>query len=165
MPIYADLVANLGQPHGAAGVQALLAKLPASKGLRKEGGYRASLTFKDDGLYLIFSWDRPHWLFSCSILYPAGVEGFGGFLDPIAGRVPISSPRPSVQRALGAPSRSGGTGNAVGVLTDYFWDRYDFERYHLRFDYESAGGAIRMVSLMSTQLARDLNPDLRDGDA
>jgi hypothetical protein len=163
MSIYTDLAANLGEPHGSVGIAAILGKLPPRKGLRKEGGYRASLTFKREGLYLVFDWQRPDWLLSSAMLFPAGVDGFGAFGEPIEGRLPVASARPSVHGALGAPSRTGGSGQALGVLTDYFWDRYDFERYHLRFDYESADGAIRLVSLMSKACARKLNADLRDG--
>jgi hypothetical protein len=162
MPIYTDLAANLGEPYRSASIEAFLGKLPSKKGLRKDGGYRASLTFKGEGLYLIFDWHRPDWLFSTASLYPAGVDGFGGFVEPIEGRLPIASPRPTVRDALGTPSRTGGSGKELGVLTDYFWDRYDFELYHLRFDYESADGAIRLVSLMSKACARDLNADLRE---
>jgi hypothetical protein len=164
MSIYTNLAASIGDPYGSASIQALLDELPAKKGLRKEGGYRASLTYKREGIYLIFDWHRPEWLSASAILFAGGVDGFGGFVEPIEGRLPIASQRSAVHCALGAPSRTGGGAKPSGVITDYFWDPYDFERYHLRFDYESEDGAIRIVSLMSKACARDLKPDLREGD-
>ena len=163
MSIYTHLAASIGEPYGSARIQALLSELPPKKGLRKQGGDRASLTFKDQGIELIFDWHEPEWLSASAILFAPGVDGFGGFVEPIEGRLPIASHRPDVHAALGAPSRTGGGGKSSGVITDYSWDRYDFERYHLRFDYESEAGAIRVVYLMSQACARDLNPDLREG--
>jgi hypothetical protein len=164
MSLYARLTAALGTPYGSEPVAQLLAGLPPKKGLTKPGAYQASLTFKKHGIYLIFAWQRPEWLMTSAILFPGGVEGFHAFPDQVEGRLTIACDRAAVRNTLGLPSQSGGGGPQIlAVLTDYPWDRYDLHSYSLRFDYLSAEGPVRIASLMTAELAAQLNPSLRQG--
>jgi hypothetical protein len=162
MSIYELAVGALGHAYATPPVDELLEALPPSMAPKKEGGYRASLTFKASGLYLIFGWKKPKWVLECAMLFAEGVERFAAFPEPLDGRVAIASDRATVQRVLGPPSRSGGTGGLIsGVIRSRYWDRYDRGSHSLRLDYEDTEGAIHTASLMSAELAARLNPDLR----
>ena len=99
------------------------------------------------------------------MLFPDGVDRFHGFADAVEGCISVAADRGAVRRALGAPTRPGGTGQPIGVLVDRFWDRYDFPRYSLRFDYEGQDGMIHHVTVMTSECARELNADMRERSA
>jgi hypothetical protein len=162
MSIYEHLVGALGHAYDTPPLNELLNALPSSKAPKKEGGYRASLTFKALGLYLIFGWKKPKWVLESAMFFAEGVDRFAAFPEPLEGVLPIASDRATVQRVLGPPSRSGGTGGLIsGVIRNRYWDRYDRGSHSLRLDYEDIEGAIHTASLMSAEFAAKLNPDLR----
>lgn len=162
MALYDGLVAALGNAYDSDAMAAVLAGLPPKKGLKKEGGYRASLNFKPLGLYLIFEYQKPQWLLSSAMLFPEGVDRYGAFPEPVDGRLMLASKRADVRAAFGPPSRSGGSGKPLGHgLIGRGWDRYDRDGHSLRFDYDDADGAIHVATLMSAATAAKLNPDLQ----
>jgi hypothetical protein len=166
MSLYSAITGALSSAYESRSVRELLSRLPARKGLTKPGAYQASLTFRKQGAYLIFAWQRPEWVFTSAILFPGGVEGFAPFPDPLEDTLPMRSTRNRVQETLGIPSQSGGGGAPIsGVLTNYEWDRFDYPSYSLRLDYHTHENTVRTATLMSRALATELNPSMRTASA
>jgi len=160
--MFTALVAALGSAYGTPSIDAALLRLPPKRGLSKTGAYRAHLMFKRHGIFMIFDWRRPAWVFTSAHLYPGGSEGFGRFADLIEGTLPVSSVRPEVIGSFGAPAASRRESpTPSGPLVLFPWDRYDYFTHSVRFEYASPEGPIRLVTLMSPDVALALNPDMR----
>ncbi len=157
MSTYKALLSALNTTADSPELQALLARLNSPSALKKVGGYRARLAAKASGVDLSFGWSKPSWMLNNVFLFPGGRDGFGEFQDAIESQVSMSSTRSEVRSILGLPSWSGGGGPAImNTLVDYHWDRFDFETYSVRFDYEEEQGGIRLVSVMTRELMLQL---------
>jgi hypothetical protein len=158
MSTYEALLNALNTPADSPELQALLAQLKSPSALKKVGGYRARVAAKASGVSLSFGWSKPAWVLNNAFLYPGGRDGFSQFQDKIERQVSMSATRTQVRSVLGTPSWAGGGAPVVeNTLVDYHWDRFDFETYSVRFDYEEEQGEIRLVSVMTRELMLELN--------
>ncbi len=157
MTLYSDLVGALGATYGSPELSALLSHLPPRENLSRSGGYRGSLTYRDEGLCLIFDFVRPSWIYQSAHIYPGGVEKFKRFAEPLEGRVSLSETRSGVRATLGAPALSGGGERLLVLGVARPWDRYDYPTHSLRLEYSEASEQIYLVSAMSRELVAEMD--------
>ncbi len=111
--------------------------------LKKEGGYRATQSFKKDGIDVYFEWTDKVWLIVAVQLYPKKASRFLPYGGEITPSVFLQDGRQALVAALGVPSSSGGDGSVgqFGII-NRIWERWDYAGYSLRFDYENDGATV-----------------------
>ena len=162
MVTYRRLVDSLGLVFGTPKLNAVLLAISHEINLRRDGGYRASLTYQREGLHCVFDWQNPEWILNSIILFAEGVDGFRQFPDLIEGVISLPAIRLQVREALGNPSLLGG-GAQKTTTADYHWDRYDRDNYSIRFDFHSEHGGIRAATLMTPETVREFDIAKKQG--
>ncbi|MGL5863577.1 MAG: hypothetical protein ACRCY9_20245 [Phycicoccus sp.] len=83
-------------------------------------------------------------------LYARGVEGFGQFDEALPAGLSFEATREHVRATLDSPAM-GGDASGIGVMAIKFpFDRFESGDRYLRFEFRSATGPIRLVTIGST---------------
>jgi hypothetical protein len=140
---FSDCISILDQREESAAYARFKGLASAAEKLKKEGGYQATQSFKKDGVYVHFEYVDRAWLIRAVHLYSKKESGFSSYLGEFKSGVTIQHGRQALVAALGAPSSSGGDGTVgrFGIV-NRVWERWDYEGYSLRFDYEADGSTI-----------------------
>jgi hypothetical protein len=72
----------------------------------------------------------------------------------LAGRVPFASTRGDVLRRFGEPSVSGGAMTSQFLGPQGAWDRFDYPRFSLHFQYAVGTDRVNLVTVMTADAAR-----------
>jgi hypothetical protein len=80
-------------------------------------------------------------------LYNGTLEGFCRFQNDLPGGATFDWSRAQIQSTLGPPSLSMDAGGAGIMAIEHAFDRYENDRYYIRFQYEKGDNAIRLVTL------------------
>ena len=123
-----------------------LAAKPAK--LKKRGGFRATYELKADGINVHLEYIERAWRVLALQFYGVKESGFSCFAGEFESALDTKTKRGRLHEVLGAPSSTGGDGK-VGKygIVDRWWDRWDREKYSLRFDFEADAASIYVVSL------------------
>lgn len=137
-----DIISILDQREDSAAY--LRFKSIASKAQKlKKGGYIATQSFKKDGLLVHFEYVERAWLIRAVHLYWKKESGFSPYFGELKPGVTMQANRRGLAAALGAPSSAGGDGS-VGQfgIVNRVWERWDYDGYSLRLDYEADSSTI-----------------------
>ncbi len=116
--------------------------------LKKGGGYRATYDLKADGVYVHLEYVERVWRVLAVQLLGKEESGFSCYTGELERGLSMKSDRRHLREVLGDPSSSGGDGKigSLGIV-NRLWDRWDHDRYSLRFDYEADGATIYVACL------------------
>lgn len=111
-------------------------------------GADAGQSFKKDGIYVNCEYVNRKWTVTELHLYGRKVSGFSPYPGDVAPGVTMAAGRAGLIAALGTPSSSGGNGalGAFDVLSKV-WDRWDYDDYSLRFDYQPDKATVDLASV------------------
>jgi len=147
---YQDTISILDKAYDDPSFDQALASVGKKK-LRKDGGYKATISYKDQGVYICLSYTDGAWMCDAVMFFAEGSEpGFDAYDHTTESGISLSQSRTDIHDALGTPSLTGGGGPMImNVIVDYPWDRYDFGSYSVRFEYETDGEKLRKVTALS----------------
>jgi hypothetical protein len=80
-------------------------------------------------------------------LYAQGVEGFSQYAGALPADLTFSSSRKDVRIALGEAVLSGETGGSGFMAIDFGFDRYEQDKFYVRFEYAHDDSALRLVTI------------------
>jgi len=149
MPTMELLMGLVGQPVGADAVRAVIASdslVLSSDPFLVERHY---LSGPEVGYELM----HIDWRIDTAFIFPVATKGYRPFRGPLVAGLSSRSTRSDVRQRLGRPSRSGEgrTVSRPGRLGT--WDRYDWERVCIHFQYTESGERIRQVTVMAADSA------------
>ena len=83
------------------------------------------------------------WLIRAVHLYSKKESGFSTYLGEFKPGITIQRDRRALITALGVPTSTGGDGTVgrFGIV-NRVWERWDYDEYSLRFDYEEDGTTV-----------------------
>ena len=111
-------------------------------------GVNAGQSFKKDGIDVHCQYLNRKWTVTELHLYWKKASGFSPYPGDVAPGVTMAAGRAGLIAALGKPSSSGGDGalGAFDVLAKV-WDRWDYNNYSLRFNYQPDKATVDTASV------------------
>ena len=146
MITFADCISILDTKSDSREFIHLLGCATEQKKLRKEGGYRASCSLKKDGVDVHFEYVDKSWIVLAVHLYGKKESGFSIYAGDLGAGITLKQSRPAFHAAFGPAASTGGDGKpgTFGIVNRW-WDRWDYDGYSLRLDYEADHQTVYIV--------------------
>jgi hypothetical protein len=122
------------------------------KKLRKEGGYRASCLLKKDGVNVHFEYVDKEWIVLAVHLYGKKESGFSIYPGDLGSGITLKQNRVDFQATFGPATSTGGDGKlGTFSIVNRWWDRWDYDGYSLRVDYEADHQTVYVACIQRTR--------------